>query len=81
MRVLIRPYLFMYTSFFEQPEVPGSEHSVLIDVFRQRDALAAQIAIAKHIRTGASNLIYFLMNNQAPPCVLVDSAASGASQG
>jgi DNA-binding GntR family transcriptional regulator len=73
-RVLIRPYLLMYISFFKQPEIPGSEHSVLIDVIRKRDASTAQIAIASHIRAGASNLVYFLMNNQAPPCVLVDPA-------
>jgi DNA-binding GntR family transcriptional regulator len=73
-RVSIRPYLLMYISFFKQPEIPGSEHFVLIDVIRQRDASAAQIAIANHIRAGASNLVYFLLNNQAPPCVLVDPA-------
>ncbi len=72
LRASIRPYLLMYTSVFEQPEVPGSEHSTLIDVFEQRDPASAQLAIAKHIRTGASYLIYFLLNSKEPPCVLVD---------
>ncbi len=72
LRASIRPYLLMYTSVFEQPEVPGSEHSTLIDVFGQRDPASAQVAIAKHIRTGASYLIYFLMNNKEPPYVLVE---------
>ncbi|MGH7485952.1 MAG: GntR family transcriptional regulator, partial [bacterium] len=60
LRESIRPYLLMYTTFFEQPEIPGCEHSLLIEVFRGRDPSAAQLAIAKHIRTGASYLIYFL---------------------
>jgi DNA-binding GntR family transcriptional regulator len=76
LRANIRPYLFMYTTFFEQPEIPGSEHSTLLEVFKQRDAVAGQKAIAKHIRTGASYLTYFLLNNKAPPCVLVDPLAS-----
>src|SRR5262245_26730605 len=70
LRASIRPYLCMYISLFEQPEVPGCEHSGLLDVLKQRDPAAAQIAIAKHIRTGASYLVYFLMNNKAPECIL-----------
>ena len=33
LRESIRPYLLLYTSFFEEPEIPGCEHSLLIDVF------------------------------------------------
>jgi DNA-binding GntR family transcriptional regulator len=76
LRESIRPYLLMYTSFFEQPEVPGCEHSLLIEVCTQRDPSAAQLAIAKHIRTGASYLIYFLMNNEAPTQILLDAEVS-----
>jgi DNA-binding GntR family transcriptional regulator len=76
LRESIRPYLLLYTSFFEEPEILGCEHSLLIDVLAQRDPSAAQLAIAKHIRTGASYLIYFLMNNQAPTHVLLDSEVS-----
>lgn len=61
LRASIRPYLLMYTSVFEQPEVPGSEHSALLEVCRQRDPSLAQAAMAKHIRSGASFLVYFLM--------------------
>ena len=66
LREIIRPYMLMYTSYFDQPEVPGHEHAALLDVIKGRDIDAAQIAIAKHIRTGAANLVYFLMNGQAP---------------
>jgi DNA-binding GntR family transcriptional regulator len=76
LRESIRPYLLMYTSFFEQPEVTGCEHSVLLEVIKQRDPNAAQHAIAKHIRTGASYLVNFLMNNQAPTHILVDAEAT-----
>ncbi len=64
LRQCIRPYLLMYMAIFEQPEIPGCEHQHLLEVLKQRDPAAAQVAIAKHIRTGASLVVYFLMSNQ-----------------
>lgn len=76
LRESIRPYLLMYTRSFDDPEVPGCEHSALLEVFRERNPATAQIAIAKHIRTGASYLIYFLMNNQRPPQIRFELGAT-----
>jgi DNA-binding GntR family transcriptional regulator len=78
LRESIRPYLLLYTSCFDDPEVPGFEHSALLNAFKECDPISAQMAIAQHIRTGASNLVYFLMNNQTPPQILVDTSTSVA---
>jgi DNA-binding GntR family transcriptional regulator len=76
LRDIIRPYLLMYTSFFEQPEVPGYEHSTLLEVLKKGDTDAAQMAIAKHIRAGAANLVYFLMNGKSPQQLIVVTGAN-----
>jgi DNA-binding GntR family transcriptional regulator len=67
LRESIRPYLLIYVSCFDDPEIPGIGHSTLLDALKEGVPASAQVAIAKHIRTGASNLVYFLMNNQTPP--------------
>ncbi len=76
LREIIRPYLLMYTSFFEQPEIPGYEHTTLLEVVKGGDADAAQVMIAKHIRAGAANLVYFLMNGKSPRQLTMGGAGS-----
>ena len=73
LREWIRPYILMYMRVFGQPEIKGHEHSALLQVLRRRDPDAAQSAIGMHIRTGASSLVYFLLNDQSPVPRFVDA--------
>lgn len=62
----IQPYIFMYINAYKIPEMPGAEHSTIIDVLARRDARLAREAFAQHIRDAASGVIYFLMSGQSP---------------
>lgn len=64
LREWIRPYILMYIRAFGEPEIQGFEHSALLEILQQKNPAQAQLAIAKHIRTGASSLVYFLMGRQ-----------------
>ena len=62
----IQPYIFMYINAYKIPEMPGAEHSAIIDVLARRDPRLAKEAFAQHIRDAASGVIYFLMSGQSP---------------
>lgn len=62
----IQPYIFMYINAYKIPEMPGAEHSAIIDVLARRDPGLAKEALSQHIRDAASGVIYFLMSGQNP---------------
>ena len=62
----IQPYIFMYLNAYKIPEMPGAEHSAIIDVLGRRDPGLAREALAQHIRDAASAVIYFLMSGRTP---------------
>jgi DNA-binding GntR family transcriptional regulator len=64
-RESIHPYLLMYISLHESPEVPGQEHGALLRTLESRDSGSASQALAQHIRRGAAELVYVLIGGKA----------------
>jgi DNA-binding GntR family transcriptional regulator len=66
-RQSVRPYLLMYIDLYQGPEMPGVEHSSLLQVLRAGDPAAARSALTEHIRHAGAGVVYFLMNGQMTP--------------
>jgi DNA-binding GntR family transcriptional regulator len=62
----IQPFHMMYIDLYHVPEMPGVEHASLIQVLRKRDPNLAATALADHIRSAASGVIYFILSGQHP---------------
>ena len=60
----IRPFLMMYIDLYHIPEMPGVEHASLLQILRKRDPALAATALADHIRSAASGVIYFILSGQ-----------------
>jgi DNA-binding GntR family transcriptional regulator len=60
LRESIIPYMNMYINVHKLPEMPGFEHRTLLDALERRDPLAARSALAEHIRSAATGVVYFL---------------------
>jgi DNA-binding GntR family transcriptional regulator len=63
-RLAIRPYLLMYMKVFETVEMPGLEHSSLIDAFAARDAERAEKAMREHVANPGEGLVKFLREKE-----------------
>jgi DNA-binding GntR family transcriptional regulator len=69
-RYSIQAYIFMYINAYRIPEMPGAEHTTIVDVLARRNPSLARDALAQHIRDAASGVIYFLMSGQgASPAI------------
>jgi DNA-binding GntR family transcriptional regulator len=64
-RQAIHPYLLMYISLHDSPEIPGQEHSSLLRTLESRDSEMSSQALAQHIRRGAAELIYVFIGGKA----------------
>ncbi len=62
---LTTPYISMYINVHKFPELPGFEHRWLVDVFKKRDPALARTALAEHIRSAATDVVYFLNKNSS----------------
>lgn len=60
----IRPFLLMYIDLYHMPEMPGVEHASLLNILRKRDPNLAATALADHIRSAASGVIYFILSGR-----------------
>jgi DNA-binding GntR family transcriptional regulator len=65
-RLAIRPYLLMYMKVFETVEMPGLEHSSLIDAFAARDVERAEKAMRVHVANPGAGLVKFLREKEGP---------------
>lgn len=63
-RLAIRPYLLMYMKVFETVEMPGLEHSSLIDAFAARDVARAEKAMRVHVANPGAGLVKFLREKE-----------------
>lgn len=63
-RDAIRPFLLMYIDLYSLPEMPGVEHASLLKILRKRDPNLAATALADHIRSAASGVIYFILSGR-----------------
>lgn len=61
-RQSVRPYLLMYIDAYKSFEMPGAEHSGLLNILRKRNPDQAKTAVTEHIRNTAASVVYFLMN-------------------
>jgi DNA-binding GntR family transcriptional regulator len=59
-RLAIRPHLLAYLNIFDHVEMPGHEHSSLIDALSSRNAKCAQEAMRQHVANPGVGLIEFL---------------------
>jgi DNA-binding GntR family transcriptional regulator len=64
-RQAIHPYLLLYNSVYLMREMPGVEHSALLDILRKKDPALARTCLTEHIRNAASGVVYFLLNKSA----------------
>jgi DNA-binding GntR family transcriptional regulator len=64
-RLAIRPYLLMYMKVFQTVEMPGLEHSSLLDSLASGDAPRAQEAMRVHVANPGEGLIRFLREREA----------------
>jgi DNA-binding GntR family transcriptional regulator len=63
-RLAIRPYLLMYMKVYETVEMPGLEHSSLIDALASRDVARAESAMRVHVANPGAGLITFLRERE-----------------
>jgi DNA-binding GntR family transcriptional regulator len=63
-RLAIRPYLLMYMKVFDTVEMPGLEHSSLVEAFASRDVARAEKAMRVHVANPGSGLIKFLRERE-----------------
>ncbi|MGE3149337.1 MAG: GntR family transcriptional regulator [Pseudorhodoplanes sp.] len=63
-RLAIRPYLLMYVKVFNTIEMPGFEHTVLLDAIATRDVEVAQQAMREHVANPAVGLVSFLRQRE-----------------
>jgi DNA-binding GntR family transcriptional regulator len=64
-RLAIRPYLLAYMKIFDHVEMPGLEHTSLIDALASRDMKRAQEAMRQHVARPGVGLIEFLRQRDA----------------
>lgn len=65
LRLAIRPYLLMYMKVYETVEMPGREHSSLIDALGSRDVAKAENAMRVHAANAGAGLVNFLREREA----------------
>lgn len=63
-RLAIRPYLLMYMKVFDTVEMPGLEHSSLLQALASGDVLQAQDAMRVHVANPGQGLIKFLRERE-----------------
>ena len=56
----IRPYLLMYMKVFDTVEMPGLEHTSLIDALRSGDVARAEETMRMHVANAGEGLVRFL---------------------
>lgn len=61
-RQTVRPYLLMYIDAYKSFEMPGAEHTGLLNMLRSASPEQARTAVTEHIRNTAASVVYFLMN-------------------
>jgi DNA-binding GntR family transcriptional regulator len=64
-RLAIRPYLLAYMKIFDRVEMPGLEHSSLVDALASRDVSRAENAMREHVANPGMGLIEFLRRRDA----------------
>lgn len=64
-RLAIRPYLLMYMKVFQTVEMPGLEHSSLLDALSSGDEARAEEAMRVHVANPGEGLIRFLRQREA----------------
>jgi DNA-binding GntR family transcriptional regulator len=64
-RHAIRPYLLAYMKIFDRVEMPGLEHSSLIDALASRDLKRAEEEMRQHVANPGVGLIEFLRKRDA----------------
>jgi DNA-binding GntR family transcriptional regulator len=64
-RLAIRPYLLMYMKVFDTVEMPGLEHTSLIDALASRDVERAEKAMRVHVANPGAGLIKFLRERES----------------
>jgi DNA-binding GntR family transcriptional regulator len=64
-RLAIRPYLLMYMKVFETVEMPGLEHSSLLEALSSGNIGRAEEAMRLHVANPAEGLIKFLREREA----------------
>jgi DNA-binding GntR family transcriptional regulator len=60
LRITIVPYLRLYTAHFQEREIPGYEHEVILDAIRQGDPDVAEDCMRKHVMANAHNIAHCL---------------------
>lgn len=61
-RQSVQPYVLMYMRVFETIEMPGLEHSTLIDALASGDAQLAETVMRDHVRRPALGIVKFLQD-------------------
>lgn len=63
-RLAIRPYLLMYMKVYDTVEMPGLEHSSLVDALASRDVARAENDMRVHAANAGAGLIKFLRERE-----------------
>ena len=63
-RLAVRPYLLMYMKVFDTIEMPGLEHSSLLDALASRDVARAEQAMRIHVANPGKGLVRFLRQRE-----------------
>jgi DNA-binding GntR family transcriptional regulator len=61
----IRPYLLMYLKVFNTVEMPGFEHTLLLDALAAGDAAGVEAAMRSHVTNPSEGLVRFLAERDA----------------
>lgn len=63
-RDAIQPYLLLYIDVYHSTEMPGFEHTTVMDAIRSRNSQLLELTIRDHVMSAASGVIEFLQNRQ-----------------
>ncbi len=63
-RNAIQPHLLLYIDVYKSTEIPGYEHTIVLDAIRSKNAQLLELCIRDHVMSAANGVITFLEQRQ-----------------
>ena len=63
-RNAIQPHLLLYIDVYKSTEIPGYEHTIVLDAIRSKNAQLLELCIRDHVMSAANGVMTFLEQRQ-----------------
>ena len=63
-RNAIQPHLLLYIDVYKSTEIPGYEHTIVLDAIRSKNAQLLELCIRDHVMSAANGVMAFLEQRQ-----------------